>query len=44
VYTKQSPMIIAMQSMMSADKVPPDKALNDLAVAVQKVLDKEAAG
>ncbi|GEM_PF-416702 len=41
VYTKQSPMMIAMQSMMSPqDRRKPEDALNELAVAVQKVLDK----
>ena len=42
VYTKQSPMLIAMQSLMSADQAKPDQALGTLAESVQKTLDKGA--
>jgi hypothetical protein len=44
VYTKQSPLLVAMQSIMGQDKRAPDAALNELAGQVQKVLDKEASG
>jgi multiple sugar transport system substrate-binding protein len=44
VYTKQSPLLIAMQSIMGQDKKAPEAALTELAGQVQKVLDKEATG
>jgi multiple sugar transport system substrate-binding protein len=43
VYTKQSPLLVTMQSIMDPDHKAPEAALGDLASSVQKVLDKETA-